>query len=168
MLLAFVIAALPLMAAAQTKPSSALGVHKAEQLVARDLQLRAYEQPYVLASSASLIYLRCAKDLSISESEANFLKKRYGTLSNMYLQSFEDSHVAQFKVPSDAGITRDYSRYMADLRTPAVEKTAKAIKTAGCKYHSVKNVVEYFRKIQAAEEKGQKIPIVPIVKKRYL
>jgi hypothetical protein len=153
---------LPLCAQAQV----GVAIRKADQLAKTDAQLRAYEEPYILASSGSLIYDICGADLAITEPERVYFKKRYAALSNAYLQSFEDSFVARWKIPSDAALSRDYARYMNDLRAPAIEQTRKSITTLGCTNKRVKVVVDYFRKIQAAEAKGNKIPLAPIVKKR--
>jgi hypothetical protein len=160
----FAVLAAPLFVHAQGSTSA---VGKADQLVKTDKQLRAYKQPYILASSGSLIYDTCTTELAITEPEKLWFKKRYAALSNAYLQSFEDSYVARWKVPSDAGLTKDYVRYMNALRTPGIEKTSKSIATAGCTNRSVKEIVDYFRKIQAAEASGAQIPLAPIVKKRY-
>ena len=141
-------------------------IRKAEQLVETDKQLKAYEQPYILASSASLIYDHCAADLAITQPERVFLKERYVALSNAYLKAFEDSFVAQWKAPSDAALSKDYVRYLTDVRAPGVARTSKAITTAGCTDRSVKAMVDYYRTIQAAEAKGQKVPLVRTVKKR--
>lgn len=166
--LALSVLVLPVLAQAanQHVPVNRNSGGKPELLVNRDKQLQAYEKPYILASSANLVYDRCTNELAITEAEKTSFRNRYTKLSSDYLKAFEDAFYAKWRGHSDAATTKDYARYLSDLRTPALAQMTEAINSLGCDHKRVKVIVDYYRKIDELEAKGKRVALVKNIREK--
>jgi len=153
--------AVPAMAEAETKPRAIITVDK----LAKEKPVQAFVQPYTLASSARVIYDTCATEIGITEPHASYFAARHQKLTKAYLQAFDDAFVSRMKAPSPQSMRKDYAAYLAKIAKPAIERTQKAIASAGCTDKTVVAMVDYYKKIEEAEQAGHTIPLTNYVDK---
>lgn len=151
----------PMMAAAEKKPKAIMTVHS----LAKDKPVKAFVQPYTLASSAKVIYDTCATEIGITETQAAYFAARYKKMNQGYLRALDDAFMSRMRIESPKSMIADYKAYMAEIAKPAIERTEKAIASAGCMDKSVVAMVDYYRQIEDAEKAGHVIPLTTYVDK---
>ncbi len=159
--MAAVMLMVPVMAGAEAKPKAIITVDK----LVKDKPIKAFVQPYTLASSAKVIYETCAKELGISQAHASYFATRHQKLTKGYLQALDDAFISRMKKPSPESIKKEYAAYLAEVAKPAVERTQKAIASAGCTDKTVVAIVDYYKKIEEAEQAGHTVPLTNYVDK---
>jgi hypothetical protein len=108
-----------------------------------DKNVRQYRELYPALSGANLVYAKCGKELDIADSDQDYLKAKFASVTTAYVKAYEDAYVSATNAAPPQSFLDDVVKALTKRQQDEVDSVALVIRQKGCNDKSLRMFVKY-------------------------